>query len=374
MADDYGATIVFDMGSDMMRCGYGDHYNPHAIFPQVVGSPKGQTDEQTKCYVGDEAVAKRDSLDLRYPIKNGKITNWDDMERIWKHCYESEIHAFPDRHPVLIAEALGFHRKTEKQHVGEIMFETLDVPSLCFKDAAALVLYQSGRSTGLIVDSGLEETRIVPVYEGYCIPHSARAVALGGKHITNYITSSLEEQGLSGTQYFKNSISRDFKEKLISAHDTKIDLQVERGEEHNSGLYELPDGTTISIPGGRHMAAEILFQPSIIDKPDDFALHRLIHESVGKLDCDIETDMYANIILVGGNMGFAGLGDRLEKELPTITHRFPNTPKKVVQPPGMKYMTWLGGAMFSTLNMFHELCIPKEAYEEDGPNVILRSY
>ena len=52
-------------------------------------------------------------------------------------------------HEVLIAEALGFHTKTEKQHVGEIMFETLDVPSLCFKAAAALALYQSGRSTGI---------------------------------------------------------------------------------------------------------------------------------------------------------------------------------------------------------------------------------
>ena len=64
------------------------------------------------------------------------------------------------------------------------------------------------------MDSCLEETRIVPVYEGYCIPHSTRAVALGGKHITTYITSSLEEQGLSGTQYFKNSISRDFKVRI----------------------------------------------------------------------------------------------------------------------------------------------------------------
>ena len=55
-------------------------------------------------YVGDEAVAKRGILNLHNPIKNGFIENWDEMEKIWHHCYFEALRSSPEDHSVLLTE------------------------------------------------------------------------------------------------------------------------------------------------------------------------------------------------------------------------------------------------------------------------------
>ena len=56
-------------------------------------------------YVGEEVQKKRGVLYLRYPIEHGIVTNWDDMERIWHHCFYNELRVAPEEHPVLLTEA-----------------------------------------------------------------------------------------------------------------------------------------------------------------------------------------------------------------------------------------------------------------------------
>ncbi len=40
--------------------------------------------QKKKHYLGDEAQTKRGVLKLKYPIEHGIITDWDDMETIWR--------------------------------------------------------------------------------------------------------------------------------------------------------------------------------------------------------------------------------------------------------------------------------------------------
>jgi len=54
----------------------------------------------------------------------------------------------------------------------EIMFETFNVPSLYVACQAVLSLYSTGRTTGLVLDSGEGVTSTVPIYEGYALPHA----------------------------------------------------------------------------------------------------------------------------------------------------------------------------------------------------------
>jgi len=54
----------------------------------------------------------------------------------------------------------------------ELMFETFNVPSLFTAYQAVLALYSTGRTTGIVLDSGDGVTNTVPIYEGYALPHA----------------------------------------------------------------------------------------------------------------------------------------------------------------------------------------------------------
>jgi hypothetical protein len=55
--------------------------------------------------VGDEAAAQRHGLEVTYPVDNGVIRNWDDMELLWNYTFSyvraSELTCWQQaRHPV----------------------------------------------------------------------------------------------------------------------------------------------------------------------------------------------------------------------------------------------------------------------------------
>jgi len=219
----------------------GDEDAPRVVFPATVGRSHytaimpGMGNKDS--YIGDEALARKGILTIRYPIEHGIVTNWDDMEKIWHHTFYNELRVAQEEHPVLLTEA----------------------------------------------------------------PHAIGRLDLAGRDLTDWMTRLLTERGYSFISSAEREIVRDMKEKLAYvALDFEQELTLATSSSSIEKSYELPDGQIITIGNERFRCPEALFTPSLLGK-EDAGIADMVYNTIMKGDIDIRKELYQNIVLSGGN-------------------------------------------------------------------------
>ena len=352
-------------------------------------------------FCGERARELRGILRLSYPTRHGVIEDWEDMHQLWAHMYH-ELNIVQDQHPVLLTEA-PLNPKNNRGKAAEIFFENFNVPALYVQLNAILSLYASGRTTGVVLDSGDGVTSAVPVYEGFTLPNSITRADLGGRDITTYLASLLRKNsGISLSTTSELEVVKDIKEKVCyvaynidnyekdyamassstgagsdghsskasaAAADSNAASLLAADELEPELPYKLPDGNVLHIGSEKFRAAELLFNPSLIGLEAP-GIHQLLTQCISKCDLDIRRTLFAHITLAGGSTLFDGFGDRLLSEVRRLAPR--DTKIKIWAPPDRILSTWIGGSILASLATFKKMWVTKKDYEEGGKNAIYR--
>lgn len=412
----YNQPVVLDNGSGALKAGFAGEDKPKVSSPALIGTPKYQkimtgslSDIRDDTFVGQAAQDYRGLLKLLYPLEHGVVQNWGDMETLWTHLYTTGLKANPEDHPLLITEA-PLNPRANRDKMAQVLFESLNVPCVYVSLQATLALYASGRTTGVVIDSGDGVTHIVPSYEGFALPTSIKRMDIAGRDITEQLVHHIRRTtGVAFKSSSEFEIVRNIKEKccFISkdpARDEKLFSTAAYSHYLTSGgpgpgsagsgggeelitSFKLPDGHNLQMGAERFRAPEILFNPQLIGDESP-GVSELTSLALSKVDLDLRPTLYGSIILSGGNTLLKGFGDRLLGDLKdqqslqmsgrsvwgslrndSVDSYQTKMKIKIFAPPERKYSTWIGGSILGGLSTFKRMWVTSQEYQED-PEII----
>ena len=85
-----------------------------------------------------------------------------------------------------------------------------------------LFRFATGKSTGVVLDSGDGVTHVIPVYEGYSLAHSCERIDFGGRDVTEHLRNLLRRIGLNMDTSAEMELVRNVKEKFCAITPTPV--------------------------------------------------------------------------------------------------------------------------------------------------------
>lgn len=380
--------VICDNGSGFLKMGFAGENFPRFTIPSIAGRPLLRANQKIgdvelkPLMLGDEANPLRSYLEITYPIREGIIENWDDMEALWAYTFHTKMGLPKDlsKHKILVTEA-AMNPKKNRAAMAKMLFERFGFGHVMFEMQALLTLFAEGETTGLVFDAGDGVSHCIPVYDGFPLTDQVKRLNVAGRHITEYLIKLLLIRGYAFNSSADFETVREIKEDLCYvSYDLKKDRKLAQETTVVDKEYRLPDGTLISVGRERFEAPECLFNPMLIDVESP-GIAELIYDSITESPIDCQRALVANVTLAGGTTMFPGLSSRVEKDLKEIYVRdkfdgdrkgLNRLPIIVHDPPRRKHGVFLG-ASFIAQNTPEANWISIAEYKEKGEKMFLRA-
>ena len=183
--------LVVDNGTGFVKAGFSPNHFPTCSFPSMVGRPILRSEERDSgkaqikdIMVGDECQEHRHMLQISYPVDKGIVRSWEDMFHVWDYTF-ARLGVDPRKEDcrIMLTEP-PMNPMSNRANMVQAMFERYNFSAVYVAVQAVLTLYAQGLLTGVVVDSGDGVTHVIPVFEGFALPHITKRMNLAGRNIT----------------------------------------------------------------------------------------------------------------------------------------------------------------------------------------------
>ncbi|KAJ2895319.1 Actin-related protein 2 [Zalerion maritima] len=382
--------LVLDGGTGFLKVGYAAQNFPEFQYPSIIGRPILRTEESNtygqenqigikNLMCGDEAAEARTSLQISYPMENGIVKKWDDMQHLWDYTFFEKMQIDPRGRKILLTEP-PMNPLRNREQMCEVMFDRYGFGGVYVAIQAVLALYAQGLSSGVVVDSGDGVTHIVPVYESVVLNHLTRRLDVAGRDVTRNLINLLLRRGYALNRTADFETVRQIKEKLCYvSYDLQLDKKLSEDTTVLVENYTLPDGRLVRVGSERFEAPECLFQPHLVDCESP-GIAEFVFNTIQAADIDVRSSLFKAIVLSGGSSMYPGLPSRLEKELKQLwltrvlngdPERLSKFKVRIEDPPRRRHMVFLGGAVLANIMADKDsMWITKEEWDEQGPRIL----
>ena len=356
-------SIIIDIGSGLMKVGFGGEDGPRNIINSIVGIPKmaglkvGM--EQKERYIGEEAIANFEFMNFYNPIQRGEVVDWDKFETLMHYLLYNEIEVVPEDMSVLITE-IPLSSKKNRAKLSELLFEKFNVQKVHVANSSMLGLFAYGRTSGIVVDSGYNITSTVPVYEGFPLVYASQKINLGGEDLSLKLLDILQGKLDKTYKTIKGKLLvEDIKDKKgYVAMNIKQDEKIEE-------KYILPDSKELILGNELYEVNEILFNPC--ENSEFKSVTNMVVESLNLCDDDVKKDINESICLIGGTTLMKNFPERLKLEL---SDNKDFGMYNMQANPERQFSSWIGGSIMISLDNFQYLWVSKEEFDEKGKSLI----
>ena len=121
------------------------------------------------------------------------------QETVWEYLFDKQLGIYADntyQNPVLCTEP-PLNSKKNREWITQLMFEKFNVTAFYLMIDVVGALYATGRTTGCVLDVGDTCTNVVPVLEGYSLPHAILQEKFGGRDIDQYLVKLRADDGVT---------------------------------------------------------------------------------------------------------------------------------------------------------------------------------